>query len=322
MDKQSLNWLAKEWLNRVAVSSRSGYAGRSYVNPDTRKIFSMMDTSKKRIANPGAAIRDDRYKQLIRDNLSDKNYITQLGANRIITEDIPNLRNEYARMFLVKAMKSKGSIDELAVRQFVKENPKMVEQLLVKNDAIPAGLNARDIASRLSRMYPDGMIKGPIEYERGITGYAQRQFDKTKGNKKIIENAPENTMTADDGYTLKGKNTNIVNIIGTKRSDPITFVHEVFESQSNPLIPGMSHYTIPSFGLVGAHAPGVLQKERDIMGKIPRYIDPVQKNIDKIRGYRDITNEYGTIGKKPDATYYTNSPYGGPGLHEFYTLEP
>lgn len=307
MDKQALNWLAKEWLKRVAVTGKGydkPFSKTTTRGPEIEKILSMMDTSKRRISAPGWA--------------NNPQFINGIKSQSIIVEDYPNLRNEYARIFLTKAMKSKGSIDELAVRQFVKENPKMVEQLLVKNDAIPAGLSVRDAAKRLSEMYPDGMIKGPVAYERGITGYAQRQFDQLKKVNLKIDPASQSA------FFPYGKGTIV---IPGKRQDPVGFLHEV--SEAKHLDPGKGISLFYSgdkwkgllentkgkekdlilsdaykMGLrsdkIGLHvSPSVLINERNVMSKIPRYIDPLEGNIGELRRYRDISNEYGTIGTKP-----------------------
>jgi hypothetical protein len=328
MDKQSLNWLAKEWLKRVAVSGKGAapFSGQSVFEPQSQKIWSMMDTSKKRIAGPGKALSDQIYSNSAKSFLGDKGRLGALGSHRMNVEDVANLRNEYARIFLTKAMKSKGSIDELAVRQFVKENPKMVEQLLVKNEAIPAGLNTREIASHLSKMYPNGMIKGPVAYERGVAGYAQRQFDKLKDVELM-------TYPGARGKFLEPNETFGKRItIQGKRSDPVTFLHESDEAKYYDMLPenekrlsqffygpgltkellkikdptiekarkiGFEYSSNPA-NVIGSHiSPNVLINERNVMSKIPRYIDPLQSNVGHLREARDFTNEYGAIGSKP-----------------------
>ena len=330
MDKQSLNWLAKEWLKRVPAGPLTGK--KSIFDPALRPIFKMMDTSSKRITNPGVVL-DRGVQGIISDVPSaigrrgpgygmDMHH-TERTLDAI--NDPSGLRNEYARMFLTKAMKSKGSIDELAVRQFVKENPKMVEQLLVKNDAIPVGLSIRDTAKRLSEMYPQGMIKGPVAYERGLMKRNQELLDinKSKRGVSIEENSlltPWAQTNMDDAGKLK------ISLHGKMRSHPLGAIHEMGEATDmhslfNADLPGRGrgwrHNIYPAIesemkkwapsnvdgktidkypGVLGVHSgTTALALEKQIMDKIPRYIDPLHDEIGELRDLRDFSNEYSLI---------------------------
>ena len=229
-------------------------------------------------------------------------------------------------------MKRHGSIDELAVRQFVKEHPKMVEQLLVRNGAVTSGASPRQIASELSGMYPQGMIKGPVAYERGLMSKNQRDLDKYKnwGRDKDIISVSENQKVPGPRASMysiisKGQEKPGADILldKTRRQQPISYGHEISEAkgaQRNETesffvkgdAPGAEAFrsreafnarpsspdlTSP---VIGNHmGPNVLREEAHMMKKIPRYIDDLQEDVGSIRSFRDFSREYGAINKKP-----------------------
>jgi hypothetical protein len=80
-----------------------------------------------------------------------------------------------------------------------------------------------------------------------------------------------------------------------KLIDTVNTEKEAFNAGKN--------FMLDSKNIVGSHvSPSVLINEKNVMSKIPRYIDPFQFEVGELRRARDLSNEYSTIGMSPFAS--------------------
>lgn len=224
--------------------------------------------------------------------------IRMQGSPAMVQEQFISPRpvnDEGVRRFLLDVKKQTGSMDELAVRSFIRKNKGVADSL------VGAG-TPKEQAEMLSTFYPKGMVKGPQAYEAGW-------LKRNEEVRSQMSNPPSVVVDKTKGSHYDGKK-NEISLRDDPEKAPASYMHELEEAaatRAHPLGPGVKSLPIgmtpENFwnysAIPGHHHMDVLKNEKKFMGKVPRYIDPLQKNIDHNRRMRESTQEYSLFNKKP-----------------------